>query len=431
MYRLTDQGRVHAGDVPVASGGKVTLTAEAKQPYVLYREQVPPPADPDWGQATPLHDPGFHSGSLDGWQVSGPASVELSALGDHELVIGAGGAATVAQRLTRLAPGTYAASAQVEVGAQAGERRKASLEVRTADGVSATNFTHTSTAANYVAADRKHGTRFQRMFTYFTVPEGGGPAELSLRVEAGRARVSFDTVRVVPARRSAVPEGALVFEDFENVPQGWGVFVKGDAGGATDPRTHIAQRHAPYTQRGWNGKAIDDVIDGSQSLKSRGENAGLVHRTVEHTVRFAAGKRYRVSFRYENEKAGQYAWITAVDTPTARELSRDPLPVATEPTLHTYEFTAPAQGARRGWACGRPGTTGRRSSCWTCSRCGSCPRCSVREGAGRGQPVAGAASTRTEAPAPAPSTSSTQTSLLPSRSTGPGTYSEVCGPTAQ
>ncbi|NBE56433.1 endo-alpha-N-acetylgalactosaminidase family protein, partial [Streptomyces boluensis] len=343
-YRLTDQGRVYEGDVPVASGGKVTLKAEAKQPYVLYREKVAAPADPDWGQATPLHDPGFNSGSLDGWTVSGPASVELSAVGDHELLIGAGAAATVGQRLTRLTPGTYAASAQVEVGAKAGERRKASLDVRTADGVTATNFTHTSTAENFVAADRKHGTRFQRMFTYFSVPEGGGPVELSLRAEEGKARVRFDNVRVVPAQRTPLPEGALAFEDFEHVPQGWGVFVKGDAGGANDPRTHIAQRHAPFTQRGWNGKAIDDVVDGTESLKSRGENEGLVHRTVPHTVRFAAGRRYRVSFRYENEKAGQYVWVTAVDAPGTRELSRTPMPVALEPAVHAYEFSAPGEG---------------------------------------------------------------------------------------
>ncbi|NUL27966.1 hypothetical protein HRW17_37565, partial [Streptomyces lunaelactis] len=100
----------------------------------------------------------------------------------------------------------------------------------------------------------------------------------------------------------------------------------------------------PFTQRGWNGKAIDDVIDGAESLKSRGENSGLVYRTVPHTVRFAPGRRYRVTFRYENEKAGQYAWVTAVDEPKTRELTRTPLPVATQPTAHSYEFSTPAGG---------------------------------------------------------------------------------------
>lgn len=344
LHRLTDQGRVFVAYVPVAAG-KVTLTADADQPYVVYRRRTDPDRDPAWGQGTPLRDPGFTSGSLKAWTVTGPASVERSDLGDHELVIASGAAADVSQRLARLAPGTYAASVQVEVGAKAGERRKASLDVRTADGVTATNWTDTSTAVNYVAADRKHDSRFQRMFTYFTVPEGGGPVTLALRAEAGTARVRFDNVRIVRATRPALPQGALTAEDFEHVPQGWGPFVKGDAGGSTDPRTHIAQRHAPFTQRGWNGKAVDDVIDGTQSLKSRGENDGLVYRTVPHTARFEPGKRYRVRLRYECEAAGQYAWVTGVDASSgARELDRRAFPVATEPTTLDYVFTAPADG---------------------------------------------------------------------------------------
>ncbi|GAA1508915.1 hypothetical protein GCM10009730_11290 [Streptomyces albidochromogenes] len=342
LHRLTDQGREYVRAVPVRSG-RVVIDAEAKQPYVVHRTRVAATADPRWGQGTPLHDPGFNSGTLAGWKVSGPATVELSAIGDHELVIGAGGAASVAQRLARLAPGTYAASVQVEVGATAGERRRAALTVRTADGTTAENWTDSSTAVNLVAADRKHDSRFQRMFTYFTVPGGGGGVDLALRAGPGDARVRFDNVRVVRAKRVTKP-GTVAFEDFENVPQGWGVFVKGDAGGSTDPRTHIAQRHAPYTQRGWNGKAIDDVVDGTESLKSRGENEGLVYRTVQHTVRFEAGRRYRVSFRYENEKTGQYAWVTGVDEPAARELDRRALPAATAPTALSYEFTAPDDG---------------------------------------------------------------------------------------
>ncbi|MEU3962377.1 endo-alpha-N-acetylgalactosaminidase family protein [Streptomyces buecherae] len=344
LYRLTDQGRAHVGRLPVR-GGEVTVTAEAATPYVVYRDAAPRQSAPNWGAHTPVRDPGFHAGTLAGWRVSGPARVVRSERGDYELVIDAGGPAAVGQRLGRLAPGEYAASVQVEVGARAGERRRAALEVRTADGITASNWAERSTAVNHVAADRKKDTRFQRLLTRFTVPDGGGPVELTLRAAAGAARVRFDNVRVVPTRH---PRGhdrdVLVHEDFEHVPHGWGPFVKGDAGGANDPRTHIAQRHAPYTQRGWNGKAIDDVLDGGQSLKSRGENGGLVYRTVPHTVRFRPGRRYEVSFRYANERAGQYAWITGVDEPAPRELSRAPLPVATGPTRWRYTFTAPSDG---------------------------------------------------------------------------------------
>lgn len=345
VYPLTDQGRGKPTQVRF-SGGEVTLTAKAGQPYVVHRRPAPAQSDPRWGEGTPLTDPGFFSGGLKGWTVKagkGAAAVERSKLGDHELVLAAGPAASVSQRLARLKPGTYAASVQVEVGAKAGDERRAALTVRTSDGVTAENWTETSTATNYVASDLKHGTRFQRMTTWFTVPEGGGPATLTLSAEAADTPVRFDHVRVVPATRSA-KRGALVHEDFEHVPQGWGPFVKGDAGGAVDPRTHIAQRHAPYTQRGWNGKAVDDVIDGTESLKSRGENTGLVYRTLPHTVRFRPGKKYEVSFRYENEKAGQYAWITGVDKPGSSELDRTPLPVATQPARHTHTFTAPAEG---------------------------------------------------------------------------------------
>ncbi|WP_031027260.1 endo-alpha-N-acetylgalactosaminidase family protein [Streptomyces albus] len=350
VHPLTWQGLGEPQRV-AASGGRITLTAKAKQPYVVRRTPAPARPDPRWGEGTPLADPGFHSGGLDAWRVEGEARVERNALGDPELVLAPGAAAGVSQRLARLKPGTYAASVQVQVGDKAGDRRRAALTVRTADGVTAENWTETSTAVNHVAADLKHGTRFQRMTTWFTVPEGGGPVTLALTAKAGDVPVRFDHVRVVPGTRPPVLPGAgpdrngtLAHEDFEHVPQGWGPFVKGDAGGATDPRTHIAQRHAPYTQRGWNGKAVDDVVDGGQSLKSRGENTGLVYRTVPHTVRFRPGRTYRVSFRYENEKEGQYAWVTGVDEPGPRELDRRPLPVATEPATLAHEFTAPERG---------------------------------------------------------------------------------------
>ncbi|WP_399092494.1 endo-alpha-N-acetylgalactosaminidase family protein [Streptomyces sp. BBFR2] len=341
VYRLTDRGRAARRRLPVR-GGRITLDAEPGAAYVVYRHEAPAVRDPRWGEGTPVADPGFHGGTAH-WRTAGPVSAVTSALGDPELVVAAGAAATVSQRLDRLPPGDYAASVQVEVGERAGQRRRAALEVRTADGARAVNWADTSTAVNHVAADRKHGTRFQRLTTRFTVPEGGGPVILALTAAAGAPRVRFDNVRVVPAGRGGRP-GTLVYEDFAHVPQGWGVFVKGDAGGATDPRTHLSERHAPYTRRGWHGKAVDDVLDGAASLKSRGENTGVVYRTVPHTVRFRPGRRYRVSFSYANEKAGQYAWITAVDEPAPRELDRRPLPVATAPATFTYEFTAPDDG---------------------------------------------------------------------------------------
>lgn len=342
VYRLTDQGRRAVGRVRVR-GGQVTLDAQADQPYVVYPRPAQRATDPRWGEGTPLVDPGFNAGDLRAWRVEGPAQVRRNARGDYELELSGPGAASVSQRLRRLEPGTYVASVQVEVGAKAGERRRAALEV-TSGGRTVSTWTDTSTAENFIAADVKHGSRMQRMFVEFAVGRGGGGVTLALTAAAGSARVLFDNVRVAPGRLSR-RDGAVAYEDFENVPQGWGPFVKGDAGGrANDPRTHIAQRHEPFTQSGWNGKAIDDVISGDETLKSRGEKQGLVYRTVPHLVRFEAGKTYRVSFRYQCETAGDYAWVTGVDDPAAKELSVTPMPAATATRTHAYEFTAPSSG---------------------------------------------------------------------------------------
>ncbi|WP_433323847.1 endo-alpha-N-acetylgalactosaminidase family protein [Spirillospora sp. CA-294931] len=331
VYKLTDQGRDAGTRVPV-TGGEVTLDAAPGQPYAVYPKKAPPAADPEWGQFTPVKDPGFDSGTLKSWALGGSASVERNATGDYEAVVRSG---SLSQDL-RLAPGTYAASADVEVGATAGERRPARISV-TSGGRTETTTAEVSTAQNHVAADVKHGSRLQRVFTYFTV-DSSGRARLALDAGAGTARVKFDNVRVVAATRPGKVEG------FEHVPQGWGPFVKGDAGGAIDPRTHLARRNAPYTQRGWNGKLVDDVISGDWSLKSRAENKGVVYRTTPDRVRFKPGHRYRVEFKYENAHAGHYTWRTAVDEPAARVLKDTPIGVVTSPGAFTQEFTAPAKG---------------------------------------------------------------------------------------
>ncbi|RSS78736.1 hypothetical protein EF919_41605, partial [Streptomyces sp. WAC02707] len=111
--------------------------------------------------------------------------------------------------------------------------------------------------------------------------------------------------------------------------QGWGPFLKGDAGGTNDPRTHIAQLHAPYTQAGWNGKLVDDVIGGAESLKSHDENSGLVYRTAPWTVPMEDGRRYRVEYAYQSSHAGAYEWVTGYDrtggTGAAVETRRTPI----------------------------------------------------------------------------------------------------------
>ncbi|WP_234020864.1 discoidin domain-containing protein [Streptomyces sp. Tu 6176] len=154
------------------------------------------------------------------------------------------------------------------------------------------------------------------------------------------------------------PGGAVVAQDdFEGNQPGWGPFVKGDAGGVTDPRTSISRLHAPYSQKSWKntyspynsgtlkGKAVDDVLDGGHSLKAHEENTGLVYRTVPATVPFVAGHRYKVSFDYQTNLDGQWAWVTGADRiaggkTTARDIGRDTLAPALDTTAYSKEIVA-------------------------------------------------------------------------------------------
>ncbi|MFF9194712.1 endo-alpha-N-acetylgalactosaminidase family protein [Streptomyces sp. NPDC014779] len=305
VYELTDNGRRRTGTVTPADG-RITLDATAGRPYVLYPDRAPEAPDPRWGQGTPVKDPGFNDAALAAWTTTGTVARDTDAQGRNSARLTGPATASVRQRITGLKPGArYTASALVEV--EPGATRPTTLS---AGGRSVT--VERSAVENRVAASDWNGTRFQRAKVTFTAPPGG---TTTLRVEAAAgssATVRVDDVRIV-ANDPAGKPGALVYEDFEAVDQGWGPFLKGDAGGTTDPRTHIAQLHAPYTQAGWNGKAIDDVLDGAESLKSHDENSGLVYRTAPWTVPMKDGHRYRVSFDHQSSHAGAYEWVTGYD----------------------------------------------------------------------------------------------------------------------
>ncbi|MFE3904339.1 endo-alpha-N-acetylgalactosaminidase family protein [Streptomyces sp. NPDC059153] len=309
VYKLTDNGRVKAGTVKPVDG-KITLTAEAGQPYVLYPDRAPEAADPKWGEGTPVGDPGFNDSGLTAWSKTGTVARDTDGQGRNSAELSGTGTAALSQSIRGLTPGKrYTASALIEV--QPGKTRHTTLSI---GGKSVA--VDRSTAEDYVAASDWHGTYFQRAKVNFTAPVNG---RATLRIEAakgGSASVRADDVRIV-ASAPATRKNTVVHEDFEDVDQGWGPFLKGDAGGSTDPRTVISQLHTPYTQAGWNGKLIDDVIGGKESLKAHEENTGLVYRTAPWTVPMADGHRYKVEYDYQSSHAGAYEWVDGYDRITA------------------------------------------------------------------------------------------------------------------
>ncbi|MEU2433323.1 endo-alpha-N-acetylgalactosaminidase family protein [Streptomyces sp. NPDC007861] len=334
VYKLTDNGRVKTGTVRPA-GGKVTLEAEAGRPYVLYPDRAPTAQDPRWGEGSPVDDPGFNGAGLSAWTKTGTVARDTDAHGRNSARITGTGAASLSQRITGLEPGKrYSASAWIEV--EPGTSRRTVLS---AGGQSAT--VERSTVENTVAASDWHSTNLQRAKVNFTAPAGGA---VTLRIDAAggpAAAVRVDDVRLV-ANAPATRPGALVHEDFEAVDQGWGPFVKGDAGGVTDPRTHVSQLHAPYTQAGWNGKRIDDVLAGKESLKSHEENSGLVYRTAPWTVPMKDGHSYRVEYSYQSSHAGAYEWITGYDRASGGSVETRGTPIGEQRTTGHFSETVTA-----------------------------------------------------------------------------------------
>lgn len=336
LYKLTDQGREFAQQVEIKNG-QVILNAEPSIPYVIYKTKIASNSITNWGEGTFVKDPGFNSGNLKNWTVEGSgASVVRNKIGQYELEINGTTPATISQTLSGLTAGTYYASVYV---ATSGNRR-AYLGVKEYGGQEVSNYANSSLWKNYISADSKHDTNMQRMYIYFKVPEGQTTAKLFLHADAGTETVVFDDIRVVATKQESKPSNIFFTENFENIPDGLYPFIKGPAGGVNDPRVHLSELHAPFTQKGWNEKPIDDVINGNWSIKAHSEEAGLLLQTIPQTVRFKAGKTYTVTFKYETSGV-DYALVNGDGTKTNMSIV---LNTATTPTTATFSFLASENG---------------------------------------------------------------------------------------
>lgn len=336
LYKLTDLGKEFIEDVDVVDG-EITITAQASTPYVVYKQEADT-EDVNFGEGTLIDDPGFNNGNLDSYTVTGEgANVERNNNSQYELVVDGGNGATISQDITGLSEGTYAASVYVEVKGN----RRASIGVITEDGTDVSNYTDSSIAKNYILADSKNNTNMQRMRVLFDVPAGNDSAIIYVKVDEGTDKVVFDDFRIVKTTRVAKADDVYFAEDFENIVQGIYPFVKGPAGSINDPRTHLSELHAPYTQKGWNGKEIDDVIDGTWSLKAHKESSGLLYQTIPQNLRFEEGKFYEVTFQYESNADGAYEFVIGNGT---EQVYREPIKFADEPTEFKKSFQASDSG---------------------------------------------------------------------------------------
>jgi len=336
LYKLTDQGRKFIQDIQVHDG-TISILAEANTPYVIYKKKVSTSEEIKWGEGAFVRDPGFNHGDLKYWTANGTgAKVVRNSRGQYELVINGDQETAVSQKISGLATGSYYASVYVSNTGT----RKANLEIIGRNGIVGKSYCNSSLWENFIAADSKNGTNMQRMYLFFQIPAGVNSVDLKLDAEVGHGEVVFDDVRIVPMQPSTKPEGLFFAEDFENITDGLYPFIKGPSGGINDPRTHLSELHFPYTQKGWNGKKIDDVISGNWSLKAHGEPKGLLLQTIPQTIRFTSGKTYTVTFKYETSGT-DYAFVIGEGQKSKQSVL---LELSDIPTTKTFTFLAGESG---------------------------------------------------------------------------------------
>ena len=331
VYKLTDLGRTEETKVAVKDGW-VTLDAEAEIPYIVVKgtEGAKAP-EVEWtAEGQHLSDVSFNGILTDHWAVTGSAEIVKTS---HELpMLKLTGASSVSQKLTDLEAGQkYTAYVGVDNKSDA----KAMLQILDSKGnVVASQYTARSFAPNIIGSNAHQNTKddpscFQNMFVFFT-PEQGEEYTLVLSHEAGEGYAHFDDVRVAERgifnagkngddKMNEVVEikdhytydkdGSFVkFEqDFEHQAQGLYPFV-GASPWVTDGRTHLAKKHAPYTQAGWDAKKADDVLDGNWSVKINGQSQrnSLMYTTIPQNFHFEPNPFYTVEFDYQMGSEGTY-----------------------------------------------------------------------------------------------------------------------------
>ena len=318
IYKLTDLGKKDEHTIPVVNG-KITITAEAKQPYVVYkgsRDNI----SIKWSEGMHLIDAGFNSGNLDSWTKVGSGEATIAKSQYSNPMMKLTGEVAMSQKLTDLTPGKQYA---VLVGVDNRSDFKAIMSITDGTKKLAENYTIRSIAKNYVkaythsnlSATVNGSSYFQHMYVFFKAPTSG-EATLTLSKLAGEGETYFDDVRVVESDADNITfdnDGEVVkfTQDFEHSVQGLYPFVVGGIENVEDNRIHLSELHAPYTQAGWDVKKMDDVLDGDWSVKINGltQRSAIAFQTIPQNFRFEPGVKYHVSFKYQSGSDGIYAVV--------------------------------------------------------------------------------------------------------------------------
>lgn len=301
LYKLTDLGHELVGNVQVANG-EVTLTAEKGIGYVLYKKAAPANKDMQWGDGGLVKDPSFDSQSFNSWSKSSTAAntdhiqIVKNNNAEDQLQVSGPEDATIEQTITGLEVGkTYSASVWVKEDG----KRKMQIGVKQGDS-EAINYLE-DTEHGYLSQQHKYsGAKFQRIKVSFDA--WSESAALSLKVEKGSGTVVLDDVRIWENPTKTDAGNSILYEDFENVDEGWGPFVYSKTGPV---RTHLVEKGGSQIQ--------SYVLDGKWSLKTNEEGTGEWLRTLPHTLRMKQDHMYHLTMDYNSDELDMYTVAVRVN----------------------------------------------------------------------------------------------------------------------
>lgn len=316
VYQLSGSAKTLLETLTVHNG-KLTICAKSSIPYVLYRHGEKPRVAGNFGEGTPIRNPGFDDPDLSMWNPKTEnASMKTTLSMQHD------------PRLTMESDGTGKAEICQEMpGLRGGKTYTLYLFADISDGarltvqVSCGGRTETSTATksslpcyNIV---KFAGTFYQKIKVTFDVPAEESTASLKILGRFGETGgcIHLDDVRIwenetrSPRLTDHGMEDYVLYEDFENVEQGYGCFTPaGNTGSSWDFQAHIAEKV----------KEQYDcyVVDGKHSLKinQSGEEPQTLLRTHPNGLKLVSNTTYEIGFGYLTGVTGRYAIRVKTDS---------------------------------------------------------------------------------------------------------------------
>ena len=329
LYELTTTGRTLVDTVTVTDG-QVTLDLEQGVPYILTKAKeavahrydvdgsvltengktvyLPTLEEHPYGEGTLFEDPGFYTGSLEAWTVTGEgASVVEDQYEQAMLYLAPEFAGSVGQTLT-VEPGkTYSLSVWVN---SAGDR-PVTLTAAAGDVTETTTVDTTADHVVMMKPSKFTGMTYTRLKVDITIPAGVTKVTVALSTVAGTNQIWADDFRswewtdltgTENPGPSAESENYYYYEDFEHIDENWGPFVSNVN---NQPFVNLAY----YDFDGDQIKTY--VVDPSEtnrtSLKGQqngsfgtvGGDGGVIMRTEPATLNFETGYEYTVEFDYQ------------------------------------------------------------------------------------------------------------------------------------